>query len=79
MLLIIDNILIKTTNDIVYLDDEVSRVIGELSITKGDNVVKENENFLSRIRQVSYSSLGQESYPLVKRLYSSNVILYVNH
>ena len=66
---------IKTTNDIVYLDDEVSRVIGELSITKGDNVVKENENFLSRVRQVSYSSLGQESYPLININYNRDSLL----
>lgn len=48
----------KTTNDIVYLDDEVSRVVA-FAITGGDShVVKENENFLSRVRQVSYSSFG---------------------
>lgn len=69
---------IKTTNDIIYLDDEVSRVIGELSMTKGDNVVKENENFLSRIRQVSYSSLGQESYPLVNINYNKDNVLSTN-
>ena len=63
---------IKTTNDIVYLDDEVSRVAA-FAITDGDShVVKENENFLSRVRQVSYSSLGQESYPLININYNSN-------
>ena len=66
---------IKTTNDIVYLDDEVSRVIGELSITKGDNVVKENESFLSRIRQVSYSSLKQMSYPSMNKKYNRDSLL----
>lgn len=66
---------IKTTNDIVYLDDEVSRVAA-FAITDGDShVVKENENFLSRVRQVSYSSLGQESYPLININYNRDSLL----
>lgn len=66
---------IKTTNDIVYLDDEVSRVAA-FAITDGDShVVKENENFLSRVRQVSYSSLGQESYPLINKNYNRDSLL----
>lgn len=66
---------IKTTNDIVYLDDEVSRVVA-FAITGGDShVVKENENFLSRVRKVSYSSLGQESYPLINKNYNRENLL----
>lgn len=67
---------IKTTNDILYLDDAVSRMTTFAINNGGSLVLKEAKNLLSRVEQMPYSRLGQESYPLNPK-YNKNSILSI--
>lgn len=62
---------IKTADDIIYIDNEVSRVAAFSSRTGDSHVVKETQEFLS--------SAGRKSLPLINSSYNPTEILSIQN